>query len=119
MKSTLLSFYAGDVSASVRLEIERQMLTDPEVLLDFFEIKREAERAECVPQVTSPQVWQRLHAHLPKSRRARWTWALSLGLAAALALLLFSKNQSVSKAHVGKSTLFDSSSEQFGHANVL
>lgn len=120
--SQLLSFYFGSLSDDDRLKIERQMLTDPEVLLDYLDLKREAEGAIEVPKFPSPAVWHRLRSKVVVSKRARFSLALGLGFAAALASLLFifSQPKSESKStNDGKTILFDSGSEHFGHSNVL
>jgi hypothetical protein len=116
----LLSFYFGSLSDDDRLKIERRMLTDPEVLLDYLDLKREVEGAVEIPKVPSPAVWHRLKSKVVVSRRARLSLALGVGLAAAVVSILFVMSrprQNSPRSH--ETILFDSGSEQFGHSNVL
>ena len=117
----LVSFYFGSLSDEARLTIEREMLTDPEVLLDYLDLKREIEGAAQVPQAPSPFVWQRLQAKMKVSRRAKISFAVGLGVAAAIAALFLLLHRSVDTEPTlgGKAILFDSGSEQLGHSNVL
>lgn len=120
-RETLLPFYFGTLGAEERLELEREMLTDPVLLLDYLDLKRELEAAPAVPAEPSPLVWQRLKNHLPQSRRYRFAWIAGLTALAAAAWLFFAlpqKSPSASPAQE-KGTLFDSGREQFGHSNVL
>lgn len=121
LSQNLLSFYFGSVSDEDRLKIEREMLTDPEVLLDYLDLKREVEGAATVPQTPSPLVWQRLQSKTVISKRTKISLMIGLGVAAAIAALVVFLNQNVEPVPSlnGKAILFDSGSEQFGHSNVL
>ncbi len=117
----LLSFYFGSVSDEQRLTIEREMLTDQEVLLDYLDLKREVEGAAGVPIAPSPLVWQRLQAKMVVSKRAKISLLVGASVAAAITALLILLQPKVETAPAlnGKAILFDSGSEQFGHSNVL
>lgn len=115
MKSTLTAFYFGSLPEIDRLAIEKQMLCDPEVLLDYLDLKREMEAAELIPSVPSNNLRSRLLSRLAVSKRVRYTLVLGLALA-AIAVLIFFCNHLRTEAD---GTLFDSGGEQFSHSNVL
>ena len=121
----LLPFYFGSIDDQDRLELEKQMLLDPEVLLDYLDLKRRIESAAPVPQEPSPAVWQRLRPKARLSRRSRITIALGFAVAVAasivFAFLILQKPAAtgVSAPTIGEKILFDSDSEHFEHSNVL
>ena len=119
-RESLLPFYFGTLHEAERLELERDMLIDPALLLDFLDLKRELEGAPEVPSAPSPQVWHRLSARLPKSRPARLAWAAGLTALAAAAWVFFAQPRPT-RAPVAPEhgILFDSGREQFSHSNVL
>ena len=119
----LLPFYFGSIDDQERLKIEQKMLVDPEVLLDYLDLKRQMESAALVPQQPSRALWNRLQPKL--SRRSRITIALGFAVAVAasivLAFLILQKPAAneTSGATMGEKILFDSDSEHFSHSNVL
>lgn len=121
INQSLLSFYFGSVSDEDRLKVERDLLTDPEVLVNYLDLKREVEGAAKVPQMPSPFVWQRLQSKVVVSRRAKISLVVGIGVAAVVAALVIFLRLGVETTPSlnGKSILFDSGSEQFGHSNVL
>lgn len=77
-------FYHGNLSEEDRLEIERQLLIDPEFLLDYLDLKRQHEAALKMPQKAPHQVWVYLSQRWAPPKKL---W-LPLGLA-SLASSLF------------------------------
>jgi hypothetical protein len=123
----LLPFYFGAIDDNERLKFEQQMLVDPEVLLDYLDLKRRIEGAAAVPQKPSPALWNRLVPKVRLSRKSKITLALGFAVAMAasivVAFLILQKTASIdsstSAGIQGHSILFDSDSEQFAHSNVL
>jgi len=119
----LLSFYLGSVDDNRRLYVEQELLTDPAVLLDYLDLKRELEGATPVPSTPSPAVWQKLKSQIPSSRRTQLSllWGVSVAAAAAVLFLVFSNITTVESKHALDldNHLFDSGREQFSHSNVL
>jgi hypothetical protein len=116
----LLPFYFGSLDGQLRLDVEQKLLTDPEFLLDYLDLKRNLEAAETVPQAPSLQLWQRLSTRIPK-RKYSYSLAFGLAIAASLVAIVFffgqSRPQSFSKYDT--QILFDSGSEPFSGVGVL
>jgi hypothetical protein len=123
-KSLLLPFYFGSIKDQDRMLVERELLSDSEMLIDYLDLKRSLEHAPMVPQQPSTALYQRL---LPKtSKRKLVFWVASFGAAAAAAIVavfFMSSNPSSTKtpAHLNehKEILFDSNSELSINSNVL
>ena len=79
-KNSLMEFYFGTLEESQRLQIEKELLQDPEVLLDYLDLKRKLEDAATVPQKPSPFLWRRLQ---PVTKRKTFYAAAIAGLAVA------------------------------------
>lgn len=118
----LLPFYFGSISESDRLQVERELLLDTEVLVDFLDLKR---NLECEPLCTpapSAQVWSRLSIRAKLQKRPKFF--LSVGLAVAASLIIFfiywaGDNSSAPTSSSINQFLFDSSSELPANSNVL
>ena len=119
----LTEFHFGTLSERERLVIERQMLLDPELLVNYFDLKRELEFAPSVPQEPSADLWRRLRAQV----RSKPKFFLAISLLTAFASLavvlvmsarLFPEN-AASPEMKDKSILFDSKSELSTTAGVL
>ena len=123
VKSLLLPFYFGSIKDDERTIIERELLTDSEILLDYLDIKRTIEHAELIPNSPSLEVWKNMR--LKSASRRKLFLTLSLGAAAALVmvvtLVLFKKQlpEPVLEAPVRNEILFDSMSEPYSSSNVL
>ena len=83
-KSLLVSFFQGSIGEHERLQVERALLTDPETLLDYLDLKRKLESAVEFPQQPSHSLWLRLQLNTPRRRFV----SLALGGALAAGLLL-------------------------------
>ena len=124
IKSLLLPFYFGAISESERIVVERELLADSEVLVDFLDLKRSIEVAEPIPCGPSFGLWTRLSRHSKFQKKAIWTLSFGAGLVAASVLVfLFFKSplffeHGSSKAK-GQEILFDSNSELSTSSNVL
>jgi hypothetical protein len=121
IRSLLLPFYFGSVSDEDRLIVERELLTDSEALVDFFDLKREMEAVQEVPQHPSNQLWRQLRARLkPRRQLVR---SFGLGFAACLlalaAIFLRPRPETLSPPKTVNEILFDASSELPVNLNVL
>jgi hypothetical protein len=115
-------FYFGSIEENERLKVERELLTDPEALLDYLDLKRKLEAALEVPQFPSQRLWLRLKEKIEP--RKRMIFSLSIGAAIAASLLIFSiltsKPRKIDQKSSGSTeVLFDSSRELPVSSNVL
>ena len=119
IKDLLLPFYFGSIAETERIKVERELLTDTEVLVDFLDLKRSLEAAETIPNGPSVNLWTKLSQHSKFQKKAIWTLSFGAGLAAAIALVfVFNKTSDFSKTK-GQEILFDSSSELPVNSSVL
>ena len=95
-KETLMKFYFGSLEETQRLHIEKEMLKDPEILLDYLDLKRELEAAAIVPQQPSPFLWKRL---APAQKKKVWIFTVATGLAAAAAAFRSEEHTSELQSH--------------------
>lgn len=122
-KSLLLPFYFGSLKEGERIQIEREMLTDSEILLDYLDLKRTLEQADSFPSAPSVAVWARLRKRFVTRRKL--FLSLSFGAAAAAIVIFFiglSSHHSEDAAIVAPvqdEVLFDSMGEPSSHLNVL
>lgn len=121
IRPLLLPFYFGSVSDGDRLIVERELLTDSEALVNFFDLKREIEAVQEVPQHPSSQLWRQLRARIKPRRKL--VLSFSLGFAAcllALAAIFFRpRSETLGPPKTSGEILFDSSSELPVNSNVL
>ena len=123
IKSLLLPFYFGAIRDDERILVERELLVDSEVLLDYLDLKRSIENAELIPSTPSIALWQVLREKV--GTRRKLFLSLSVGMAAvfvlAMTLFLFKKEfQEVAPQSSGQNELlFDSISEPSSNLNVL
>lgn len=122
-KSRLLPFYFGSLTDDDRLAIERELLTDEEVLLDYFDLKRNIEAARMIPAGPSASLWSRLQPRLNMKTRTFISISIGAAIAAGLAVTFFLRsNVEITKQPQNISVdriLFDSSSEQSVSSGVL
>jgi len=119
-KNSLVEFYFGSLPEEKRLHIEKEMLTDPEILLDYLDLKREIEGSQLVPQQPSKLLWQRLR-HVAKKKQA-WYITLAVGaLAATIAFIYLMNKPNVGEEPfmVNGKILFDSGAEHPLTSDVL
>ncbi len=57
IKSLLLSFHFGSIEDSDRIWVERELLTHPDVLVDFLDLKRSLELTEPIPSGPETRLW--------------------------------------------------------------
>ena len=122
IRDLLLPFYFGSIDDQSRLIIEREMLSDSEVLVEYFDLKRVIESAESIPQSPSVKLWHKLQLQLNPKKKIILSWSIGLALAASLAFFSFNllRTTKVEAPSVGqKEILFDSGSELLGSSNVL
>jgi hypothetical protein len=123
MNHKLLSFYFGALEEEQRLLVERELLTDSEILVDYLDLKRKLESAQEVPQVPSQKLWLQLREKLEP--RKKMIFSLSLVAAIAASVLLFSifvyksKSADLGPSHRANEILFDSNRELPESSNVL
>ncbi len=124
VKALLLPFYFGSIKDDERVLVEREMLVDSEILLDYLDLKRSLESVEAMPSEPSAVVWDRLKQSVMTRRKL--FLSLSFG-AAAIFLLVFSlwmlkPSSSLAPTEVSHDSveiLFDSKSELPINSNVL
>lgn len=120
-RSLLLPFYFGSVNDQERLLIERELLLDSEILVDYFDLKRKIEAAQEIPQLPSPRVWQRLSLQI-KPRKGL-ILSVGLGLAASFIIMamifLKTKPLEVIPSEAQGEILFDTRGELPANFNVL
>ncbi len=119
MKSeVLLPFYFGTLDESSRLLVERELLTDPEILVEYLDLKRALESAAPVPQLSS-NLWSRLRYHAKRPKPWLITFSVGAALAAGVFLfVLFFKERSV-ETRFPHEILFDLNSELPASTHVL
>lgn len=122
----LVSFYFGAVTETERLQIEQQLLLDPEVLVNYLDLKRSVENTGAIPQTPSPHIWTKLQAKMTTKRTAAWVFGFAVAAAAILLIvnlqLFFPGAESVQSQFTEVSPgkiIFDSSSELPAGSNVL
>ena len=117
----LLPFYFGAVEEAERLEVERLLLTDVELLLNYLDLKRQIESAAEIPKGPSPRLWQRLKRPvLARPRLLAFTVGLALVASFVLVTMMFFKPALNPRARtMPDKILFDSSSELSATSNVL
>lgn len=117
-RDSLAEFYFGGLHESQRLEIEKQLLLDQELLLDYLDLKREIEGAVTVPQHASPFLWRRLQ---PLTRVKKWQWAGMAALVAAgvIGFYVLTNSHDPSVSPVRSGILFDSGAELSQSSAVL
>ncbi|PIT99472.1 MAG: hypothetical protein COT74_10760 [Bdellovibrionales bacterium CG10_big_fil_rev_8_21_14_0_10_45_34] len=122
LKKLMLPFYFGSVTEAERLLVEREILGDPEVLIDYLDLKRKVEGADCVAAQPSPSLWKRLAPTTSKQKKAWLLLSLGTAAAACLTFLFVSRPVPETTEFVQPSAnraLFDSSSELSASSNVL
>jgi hypothetical protein len=120
LRNLLLPFYFGAIAESDRLLVERELITDSEVLVDYLDLKRSLEAAETIPS-TSGRTWSRLQSRLQPHRRLVISASLGAALAASISLAVFLHKPKTSEepSRVHNEILFDSSSELPASSSVL
>ena len=121
-KKLLLPFYFGSVTEEQRTLVEREMLTDPEILVDYLDLKRKVEMAQVLTLDPSPSLWEKLKPKAKVQRRTLISFSIGAALAATLALFYVfhtgSKYKELMQPSVNR-VLFDSSSELPVSSSVL
>lgn len=117
----LKNFHFGKINSQQRLNIERELLTDPEFLVDYLDLKRTLEGAEPVPQGPKYDFLESFRSASPRQKKLLVSVSMGALVAACLALLLSSLIYSA-KPHPspqGKTILIDSKSELSASSIVL
>jgi hypothetical protein len=117
----LLPFYFGTIEERNRLLVERELLSDSEMLIDYLDLKRTIESAEPIPTL-SPKVWYQLKDRVKDRKKVLLPF--SIGMAFVMILLIFSmvhlKNENrEAKTSIENEILFDSNSELPASSSVL
>lgn len=118
----LLEFYFGGLEEPIRLQIERELLEDSEVLLDFLDLKRRVESAATIPATPSSFTKSKILTVARKNRKP-WIFATATAVAAALILafsfLLTPNKVEDSLPKTQHPILFDSGAEHFSASSVM
>lgn len=122
LKELLLPFYFGSLNETERVFVERELLSDVEVLVRYLDLKREVESAALLESQPSQKLWAKLRFGKPTSKKALFSLSLGVAAAAALAFILMSdflvKGQDLAQPDV-QGILFDNSSEHSVSSTVL
>jgi hypothetical protein len=122
LQKLLLPFYFGSVTDEERLLVEREMLTDTEVLVDYLDLKRSLEAAPLSALQPSALLWQRIKPKNPAQKKVWISFSIGAALAAGIALALLFRGGSETPELTQPSAnraLFDSSSEHSASSGVL
>lgn len=123
IKSLLLPFHFGSIEDKDRMLVERELLTDSEILVDYLDLKRGLESAESVPQNPSKLVWARLQARAQAKKK--FIIPISFGAAVAasvLAAFIFfhrPSQETNQQVQSGEEILFDTRTELPANSSVL
>lgn len=123
IKSLLLPFYFGSIKDNERTLVERELLIDTEVLVDYLDLKRSLESAEIFPEVPSPALWLSLQDRAKTKRK--FIISVSFGAAAAIVALItfFALKQNPVQSNIQETetqeVLFDSRNELSASSSVL
>lgn len=120
IKSLLLLFYFGSIEDTDRTLVERELLTDPEFLVDYLDLKRGIEAAEVFPAAPSETLWLKLQEKAQPKKK----FLLSLSFGAAAVAIIFTailviKPASIDQKPTKHEVLFDSRSELSSGSGVL
>ncbi len=119
----LLPFYFGSLPEAEILNVERELLCDPELLTEYLDLKRSLEGAREISP-PSASVWQRIERQMTPRKRLMISVSVGAALAACLALVLFLARQS-SHITAGRDlpsesgVLFDANDEPNANSGVL
>lgn len=123
IKSLLLSFHFGSIEDRDRTLVERELLTDSEVLVDYLDLKRNLESAELIPSSPSKSVWFKLQERV--QARKKFIIPISFGAAVAasvLAAVIFFRQPSQEtklQNQPSEEILFDTRTELPANSGVL
>src|SRR5580698_8975676 len=92
----LPDFYFGSLEETQRLKVEADLLSDPELLLDYLDLKRAAESAPSVPMEPSASLWNKLAPKTKRRRLALLSFAVGAAAIVAFVILMFPSKQSQS-----------------------
>lgn len=123
IKSLLLSFHFGAIEDKDRTLVERELLTDSEVLVDYLDLKRNLESAESIPQAPSRSVWLKLQMQVQAKKKIIIPISFGAAVAASvLAAFIFFHQPSQEIKTQNQSTeeiLFDTRTELPANSSVL
>ena len=123
IKSLLLPFHFGSIEENDRILVERELLTDSEILVDYLDLKRNLESAELIPSLPSKSVWLKLQERVQAKRK--FIIPISFGAAVAasvLAAFIFfhqPSQETKSQPQSNKEILFDTRTELPANSSVL
>jgi hypothetical protein len=123
IKSLLLPFHFGSIEDKDRILVERELLTDSEVLVDYLDLKRNLESAELIPQAPSKSVWLKLQERVQAKKK--FIIPISFGAAVAasvLAAFIFLRQPSQEtrpQSQSSEENLFDTRTELPANSSVL
>ncbi len=123
IKSLLLPFHFGSIEDKDRIFVERELLTDSEVLVDYLDLKRNLESAELIPEAPSHSVWLKLQQRVQAKKK--FIIPISFGAAVAasvLAAFIFfhqPPQETRPKNQASEEVLFDTRTELPANSSVL
>lgn len=124
----LTSFYFGALDEKQSLEMERALLENPDLLIEYFDLKRSIEGQQTIPSSPSPFLFHRLQRQLSSTNKSQMqkffiylslTGAVAAGIFALTTQLMNPSPPSGPKTHLPQEYIFDGSNELFVGRNVL
>ena len=122
IQSLLLPFYFGAIKDQDRIIVERELLTDSEVLVDYLDLKRNIEAAEEFPRVPSKVLWFRLKKYIEPKKKTVFSVTFGAVIAAAVLIcwVFLTKSKYDFEPNLkSNEILFDSRNELPVNSNVL
>ncbi|MBK9322705.1 MAG: hypothetical protein IPM97_07125 [Bdellovibrionaceae bacterium] len=123
IKSLLLPFHFGSIEDKDRTLVERELLTDSEILVDYLDLKRTLESAELLPHTPSKSVWLKLQERVQAKNKFIIPISFGAAIAASIlaAFIFFHKpsQETKSTTQLGEEILFDTRTELPANSSVL
>lgn len=123
IKSLLLPFHFGSIEDNDRILVERELLIDSEVLVDYLDLKRALESAQAIPQSPSKATWLKLQEKVQAKKKYIIPMSFVAALAASvfIAVMFFRQPDQapVNSNYSSGEILFDTRTELPANSNVL
>lgn len=120
LKKLLIPFYFGSIEDGNRLLVERELLTDAEMLIDYLDLKRKLEAAVELPQAPSLTLWNKLQEQIEPRKKMIFSISLGTLLVASIVLFFVFKSEQIDQSpSMRAEILFDSNSEHPASSIVL
>lgn len=123
IKSLLLPFHFGSIEDKNRTLVERELLIDSEVLVDYLDLKRSLESAELIPHDPSRSVWIKLQDRVRAKKKIFIPISFGAAVASSViaAFIFFHQpsQETNSQTQSDEEILFDTRTERPANSSVL